>query len=133
MRMLLWTVSLVCLALWSLLAWGAAGLLGAAQGWAPAMADDPLGIWLTAANWADWLGLAGQSVIALIWAIGAIVLLIGTAVLSRGFRALGRLVGGRRDFGRRMPRYASYRTSSGSSMQRLAFRLAPRLLRAVRR
>jgi hypothetical protein len=132
MKMLLWTASLVCLALWSLLAWGTSGLVGAAQSWAPALGDDPLGVGLTAANFADWLGLAGRGVILVVWAIGAIVLIVGTMFVSRGFRAIGRITRGRRNSHRPMPLHAPYR-SSGSSMHRLVSRLAPRLLRAVRR
>jgi hypothetical protein len=138
MRMLLWTVSFVCLGLWSLLAWGATGLVGAAQSWFPAFGEDPLSLGFTAANWADWLGLAGQGVILVIWAIGAIAILVGTALLSRGLGAIGRIAGARRASGRSIssyppyPPYPPYRPS-GSSMGRLAARLAPRLLRAVRR
>lgn len=132
MRMLLWTISLACLALWSLLAWGATGLIGAAQSWAPALSDDPLGLGLTAANWADWLGLAGQGAILVIWGIGAILLLVGTALLSRALRAVARFAAERPRFERTIPHSPPY-GRSGSFMDRLASRLAPRLLRSVSR
>ncbi len=131
MRTLLWTVSLIGLALWSLLAWGAAGLLGAAQSLAPALGQDPLGLGFFVTDWVGWLGMAGACAILIIWAIGAFAILAGTVLLSRGMRAIGRIAGGRRRFDR-SPRYLPY-GSSRSSMRGIAARLAPRLLRAIRR
>jgi len=130
MRTLLWTVSCVFLALWSLLAWGAAGLIGTAEAWMPALGEDPLGLGLAAANWMEFLGLAGQGAILVIWALGAGALLIGTALLSRMLRAFGRLAGGHAGSPNRYP--AAYRSSSLDA-KRLAIRFAPRLLRTIRR
>jgi hypothetical protein len=132
MRLLLWSASLICLTFWSLLAWGAAGLVGAAQSWVPALGGDPLGLGLTAANWADLLGLAGQGAILVGWAIGALMIVIGTALLSRTLQSVGRFLASRRSHGRSVYRYTPHRRSS-SLLGNVAARLAPRLLRAVRR
>jgi len=108
MRALLWTVSLVCLALWSLLAFGAAGLLGAAQTSIPGLTEDPLGIGLSFADLTAWLGPVANWAILVIWAIGAIVLLAGTALVSRALRSLSRRDAGPRDYHPGMAPHAPY-------------------------
>lgn len=129
MRLMLWTVSFLLLGLWSLLAWAAAGLIGVAEAWLPGIAGDPLGLELVAANWADWLGVAGTAAIVTIWAVGALALLLGTFILGRAFGAAGKLVRGRARSGKTLPPFRDRRALT----DRGASRLAPYLMRYARR
>jgi hypothetical protein len=129
MRLMLWAVSFLLLGLWSLLAWAAAGLIGFVELWVPGIAGDPLGLGLAAANWADWLGLAGTAAIVLIWAVGALTLLLGTFALGRALGAAGKLARGRRQPMRALPPFRDRQALT----DRWASRLAPHLTRYARR
>lgn len=126
MRPLLWTASICCLALWSLLAWGASGLIGIASLGLPAEAEFIAGAF-AAESWLTKLSLIGQSALLFIWATGAILLVLATFALSGMLGAAGRLLRGRTDPARQAqlpPRGVSSHPAS---------RIAPLLLRAVRR
>ncbi len=131
MRIMLWTTSFLLLALWSLVVWGAAGLVGMASLGLPAELDALAGTF-AADSWLAKLSLIGQGALIFVWAAGATALLLGTAVLGRTARAAGRLLRGgtARAYGR--PRFASGHGARGLG-GKLASRLAPRLLRAMRR
>lgn len=129
MRLMLWTTSFIILALWSLLVWGASGLVGMASLGLPAPAELLPGAF-AAESWLTKLTLIGQGALLFVWALGAIVLMLCTAILSRTLRAAGRLFRGQA--GSDLSGVLPYRRPSGLT-RRLASRLVPRLLRAVHR
>lgn len=119
MRILILAAAFACFVFWSLLAWGASGLIGFASSSVPVdlrVATVPV------AGWMDMLGMVGQGSILFVWAAGSIVLLLVTAAII-GILRRARLI---RLEGR--PRSHSFQSRYG---QRRLPRMAPRLLRAM--
>lgn len=109
MHIVIWLLAAVALALWSLLAWGLAALLGMD----PALPADLRGLvdWLPFADWLDlwapgwramaealvdmtraafgWLRQSAGLVVGIVWACGAL-LIVGSAAVLSGVVALVR-------------------------------------------
>jgi hypothetical protein len=102
MQILIWVLAAIALALWSLLSWGLAALLGmdpswvgdlrglvdrlpfadALDAWVPgwrAMAVALIGMTETLLG---WVGQSAGLVIGLVWALGAVMIAGGAALLS---------------------------------------------------
>jgi hypothetical protein len=84
MKTLIWIVTAAAIAVWSLLAWIAHGLIGVAGGLAAGNADiipaDPMIV-----EWASWLAMAGTGVGE--WLIVAIWAAVSLVLLGLGFAA----------------------------------------------
>lgn len=88
MRRLLWVVAWVAVALWSLFAWGAHGLLdffgGVAVRNADLVSNHPETV-----EWLSWafatLRSLGLGAIVFVWAVGSLLILAVPAVLGRMF------------------------------------------------
>lgn len=89
MRIMLWTASLACLALWSLLIWQASGLVSK-ETLGPPSTNAPLAEAFAAESWLIKLNLISQAALSLLWVVVSAILWLGTAVLNSAIRTAGR-------------------------------------------
>ncbi|MGY6251386.1 hypothetical protein ACXIUS_28270 [Bosea thiooxidans] len=84
MRLAIWMLALVAIAVWSLVAWAGHGLLDLTSDWAAANADKISSV-PEIVEWLSWalrsLGNASEIVVLIVWALGSI-LIIGAAGLA---------------------------------------------------
>ena len=89
MRLLIWSVATVALALWSLVAWAGPGLLDWSSDWAAANADQVSSV-PEIVEWLSWalrsIGNASEIIVVIVWALGSI-LIIGLAGIANRFLA----------------------------------------------
>jgi hypothetical protein len=89
MRLLIWSVATVAVALWSLVAWAGHGLLDWSSDWAAANADQVSSV-PEIVEWLSWalrsIGNASEIIVVIVWALGSI-LIIGLAGIANRFLA----------------------------------------------
>ena len=89
MRLLIWSVATVAVALWSLVAWAGQGLLDWSSDWAAANADQVSSV-PEIVEWLSWalrsIGNASEIIVVIVWALGS-VLIIGLAGIANRFLA----------------------------------------------
>jgi hypothetical protein len=89
MRLLIWSIATVAVALWSLVAWAGHGLLDWSSDWAAANADQVSSV-PEIVEWLSWalrsIGNASEIIVVIVWALGSI-LIIGLAGIANRFLA----------------------------------------------
>jgi F0F1-type ATP synthase membrane subunit a len=89
MRFGIWTLAIVVIAVWSLVAFAGHGLLDWTSDWAAANADKVSSV-PEIVEWLSWglrsLGNASEIIVLIVWALGSI-LIIGAAGLASRFFA----------------------------------------------
>lgn len=89
MRISIWIIAVIALAVWSLLAWGGHALLDWLSDWAAANADKLSSV-PEIVEWTSWgfrnLGNASEYIVLIAWALGSI-LIVGLAGLVSRFLA----------------------------------------------
>lgn len=93
MRKVVWLIAIAVLAAWSLLAWAVGSMVDTAGDWAAANADRVSSTpeVIEGLSWAlGGLGSAGEVIVAIVWLVGAAVILLAAAVVQRLARG-GRL------------------------------------------
>jgi hypothetical protein len=89
MRLLIWSIATVAVALWSLVAWAGHGLLDWSSDWAAANADQVSSVpeIVELLSWAlRSIGNASEIIVVIVWALGSI-LIIGLAGIANRFLA----------------------------------------------
>lgn len=129
MRGFLWLIAIICLALWSGLAWAAYAFVEISANWTSGLAPGAL-----VDEWTSVFTFFGNGVVLLAWAIGSIVILVAPLVVSRALRISRRISSTTFDRDRRRYRSRRGRTPLLHRIaERVAGRYGAKLVRLARR
>jgi hypothetical protein len=85
MRLAIWIIATVAIALWSLVAWAGHGMLDWTSDWAAANADQVSSV-PEVVEWLSWglhsLGNASEIVVLIVWALGSILIIAAAGLVS---------------------------------------------------
>lgn len=86
MRIGIWMLAFVAIAVWSLVAWAGHGLLDWTSDWAAANADKVSSV-PEIVEWLSWslrsLGNASEIIVLIVWAIGSILIIAAAGLANR--------------------------------------------------